>query len=114
MIKVDGNSKLAFDISNPNASALKTNKDFASALETAKKSKDGKKLYAACQDMEAVFLGILFQTMRKSIPQGGIIKQSFGEDVYQSMLYDEYAKQVSQTDSLGIAQMLFSQLSKQL
>ncbi len=114
MIKVDGNNSIAFDISNPTTPSLKANKDFASELEAALNTKDGKKLYAACQDLEAVFLGTLFQTMRKSIPQGGFIKQSFGEDVYQSMLFDEYAKEVSRTDSLGIAQILFSQLGKQL
>ncbi|HWP98057.1 MAG TPA: rod-binding protein [Syntrophomonadaceae bacterium] len=113
MITVD-NNRVPFDPGNPSLSTIKGDTDFASQLQSALKTKDGKKLYQSCQDMEAVFLSKVMEVMRSSIPKSGFLDEGFANDTFQSMLYDEYAKSMSKTNSLGISQILFRQLSQQL
>lgn len=71
---------------------------------------DETRLMEACRDFEAIFLGELLKSMRKTIPQGGILEKSFGQDVFQSMLDDEYAKSMALSRSTGLAEILFQQL----
>lgn len=89
-------------------------KDFATQFKSALKSEDSKKLYTACQDLESVFVNTVIKTMRQSIQKSSLIGDSFAQETYQSMLDEEYSKQISQTKSLGIADMLYKQLSEQI
>lgn len=89
-------------------------KDFATQFKSALKSEDSKKLYAACQDLESVFVNTVIKTMRQSIQKGGLMGDSFAEETYQSMLDEEYSKQIGKTRTLGIADMLYKQLSQNI
>ncbi|MEQ8173743.1 MAG: rod-binding protein [Syntrophomonadaceae bacterium] len=89
-------------------------KDFATQFASALKSEDSKKLYQACQDLESVFVNTVMKTMRQSIQKGGLLGDSFAEETFQSMLDEEYSKQVSKTRTLGIADMLYKQLSRNI
>ena len=89
-------------------------KDFATQFASALKSEDSKKLYEACQDLESVFVNTVVKTMRQSIQKSGLMGDSFAEETYQSMLDEEYSKQISQTKTLGIADMLYKQLSQDI
>lgn len=95
-------------------SSGKDNNSFADHLQAALNNKDEKKLLSACRDMEAVFLGTVFQTIRNTIPRNNYLNQGFADDVWQSMLYDEFAKEMSRTQATGIAQMLFKQLGTKI
>jgi len=86
-------------------------KDFSRCLETAINEKNNKKLYSACQELESVFLNKVMECMRQSIPRGEITGYSFATDTFESMLYTEYARSISKTGSLGIADILYRQLS---
>ncbi|MGI6550224.1 MAG: rod-binding protein [Syntrophomonadales bacterium] len=68
------------------------------------------RLMQACRDFEAIFLGELLKSMRKTVPQGGLLENSFGQDVFQSMLDDEYAQSMALSRSTGLAEILFQQL----
>lgn len=76
-----------------------------------KGSKSQEELKEACEQFEAYFLEQMFKEMRKSVPESGLIKESHGEKIFKDMLYQEYAKESAKTQSLGLAQMLFKQLS---
>ena len=67
-------------------------------------------LNKACAEMESLFIYQLFKEMRASIPKSGFISGGKGEDVYQSMLDSELAKELSKRSSLGLASILQSQL----
>lgn len=86
-------------------------KDFSRCLETAINEKNNKKLYSACQELESVFLNKVLECMRQSVPRSEITGHSFATDTFESMLYTEYARSMSQTGSLGIADILYRQLS---
>lgn len=77
---------------------------------TRPQTDDETRLMKACRDFEAIFLGELLKSMRKTIPQGGILEKSFGQDVFQSMLDDEYTKSMALSGSTGLAEILFQQL----
>lgn len=85
---------------------------FENKLNAALKEKDDKKLYAACQEMESVFLNKVLQSMRSTIPRSDFINHSFALDTFESMLFDEYAKKMGQNSSTGIADILYKQLNK--
>lgn len=75
-------------------------------------NEDDKRLMEACREFEAIFLNELLKSMRKTIPQGGLLEKSFGQDVFQSMLDTEYAKIMAQSRTTGLAEILYQQLSR--
>lgn len=89
-------------------------KAFASSLQTALNTNDEKKLHKSCQELESVFLSRVYESMRNTIPDGGLIEKSFAMQTFESMLDDEYAKQSSESGSLGLADILYKQLSANL
>jgi flagellar protein FlgJ len=88
--------------------------NFARALEDATKQKDKDRLKESCQQLESVFLNQIMQAMRATIPKSDLLGNDFSDDVFQSMLDDEYSKSISKTDSLGLADILYKQLSENL
>jgi flagellar protein FlgJ len=88
-------------------------KDFSQCLESAI-NENNKKLYEACQELESVFLNKVFDAMRQSIPRSDFTGHSFATDTFESMLYTEYARSISKTGSLGIADIIYKQLSGQM
>ncbi len=89
-------------------------KDFSRCLESAINEKNNKKLYSACQELESVFLNKVLESMRQSIPRGEFTGHSFATDTFESMLYMEYARSISKTGSLGIADAIYKQLTSQI
>lgn len=84
----------------------------ASARGTAGASRDDPRaLREACEQFEAVFLAYLLQKMRDTVPEDPLLGESRAHDVYQSMLDWELAQQMARTQSVGLADMLFRQLS---
>jgi flagellar protein FlgJ len=73
---------------------------------------DEKRLLEVCRDFEAIFIKQMLDSMRKTVPESGFTGGSLTEDIFEDMLYDEYAKEMSRTANLGIAEMMFKQLSK--
>ena len=69
-------------------------------------------LYKVSQDFEALFIKQMLDAMRKTIhkeddlPGGG-----FGKDVYEDMLYDQYARKMAATAQFGLADMIYRQVS---
>ena len=99
--------------------AIDKNKEFADKLQQAseklKKSnneQDKKKLWNACQDMEAVFLNLMLSRMRATVPKNTLMGEDSNEhDIVQSMLDSEMAKNLAKAGGIGLANMLYKQLS---
>lgn len=85
-------------------------KDFSRNLQQAIQKKDDAKLYNECRNLEAVFLNKVLESARATIPHSNFIERGFATETFESMLYEEYADQISKTDSIGIADILFRQL----
>jgi Rod binding domain-containing protein len=74
---------------------------------------DPKKLRKACQDFEAVFMNKMWQKMRATVPKAGYLHSRF-EDQYLSMFDHEMSKKFASAGGIGLADMMFSQLSEKL
>ena len=83
-------------------------------MPSLSKNQDDKKLRQACADFEAIFTGMVFKTMQKSVPkEANSIHGGFAQDVFMDMFIDEIAKISAQKQSNGMANMLYEQLSRQ-
>jgi len=81
----------------------------------ANRSQKGKKaLKKSCQDFEAIFVQSLFKSMRKTIPDGGLLKKDNTTAVYQDMFDQEIAKNISKKQSIGLAEQMYRQMEKKL
>jgi flagellar protein FlgJ len=76
------------------------------------KTTDQKALEEACLDFEALFIKQMLDSMRKTVPESGMMDGGMAEDVFEDMLYDEYSKLMARTSDLGIAEMMQQQLTK--
>lgn len=79
------------------------------------KTKDEKKLKEASEDFEAIFVKMMLDSMDKTIDRkDSLINGGEAEEMFHDMLNNEWAKNMSKSQSLGIAEMLYKQLSERL
>jgi flagellar protein FlgJ len=71
---------------------------------------DEQKLREACRDFESIFVKQLLDGMRKTIQKSDLLNGGLTEEIYEDMLYTEYAKDISRNSSLGLAELLYNQL----
>jgi flagellar protein FlgJ len=72
-------------------------------------------LYKASQDFEALFIKQMLDAMRRTVhKEDDLLGGGLGQDVYEDMLYDEYAKKMAATAQFGLADMIYTQLSSKL
>ena len=103
---------------NRTLEAFKEKRNFAEILtrelgmENKRAPKDtDKKLMDLCYDMEALFIGNMLKSMRKTIVENDFFGKSLAKDIFQDMLYDEYAGLMARTDQFGLAHQIYNQLS---
>ncbi|PKM76316.1 MAG: muramidase [Firmicutes bacterium HGW-Firmicutes-15] len=102
--------KSQYTVSNDKTSSDK----FTRELESAVSKQDKQKLMASCQELESVFLNKIMECMRATIPKSDLVEKSFATETFESMLDEEYSKQMSKTGSIGLADILYKQLSNKL
>lgn len=73
-----------------------------------------KKLFDASVEFESMFVKLMLSQMRKSIEKQNMISGGYAEEIFEDMLYDEYAKNISKNESLGIAEQIYNTMSKSL
>lgn len=92
----------------------KAEQSFEQLLEKAQLNKDEEKLKEACREMEAYFIQQLFKTMKTSTQLGeGIIAKGQHEEIFEDMLIEEQSKESTKAGGIGLADMLYKQLSKE-
>ena len=69
------------------------------------------KLLKACQEFEAIFINQMLTAMRQTVPKSGLLKQGLAHNIYEDMLYQQYANGMAKTAHFGLARLLYSQLS---
>ena len=71
------------------------------------------KLRETCEGFEAIFLQKMWEQMRKTVSKEGYL-HSKDEETYQSLFDVELSKKMSSAGGIGLADMLYEQLSQQL
>ncbi len=69
------------------------------------------KLYEVSQEFEAIFIKQMLNVMRETVNKSGLIDGGMAEEIFEDMLYDEYALKMSQTAGFGLADSIYKQLS---
>lgn len=69
------------------------------------------KLQRAVQDFESMFVGYMLKNMRGSIPKSEMFGENFGGDILEGMFDTEFAKHISSSNSLGLAEMLYKHMT---
>ena len=67
-------------------------------------------LYGLCLELETFIVKNLLTTMRNTVQKSGLIDDSFAGQMYEDMLYDEYAKDFTKNAGLGLAEQAYRQL----
>ena len=83
-------------------------------LKSAYTEADDKQLKEACQGFEAIFVNMMLSEMRKSIPKSDLMGTSFANDTFTQMLDEEISESVSKGQGIGIADMMYKQISQKL
>ncbi len=82
-------------------------KNEASSLD----SKTDEELKQLAQQFESIFVNQLLKSMRQTIPKSGLM-DSFWVDMYESMFDQEVAGEMAKSKSIGLADVLYSQLHR--
>lgn len=78
----------------------------------AARAEKEKQLRKACADFEAIFTYQLFQSMRHTIPDSGLLNKFPGKDTYDMMVDQKVAEELSKkSNGLGLKEMLYKQMA---
>lgn len=69
------------------------------------------KLKEACKDFESLFIKQMLDTMRKTVQKGELLNGGQAEEIFEDMLYDEYASAMADSGDFGISKMMYSELA---
>jgi flagellar protein FlgJ len=68
------------------------------------------KLYEQCEALEGFLIKNMLSGMRKTVMKSNLIDTGFAGEVYEDMLWDEYAKAYAQKADYGLAEMAYREL----
>lgn len=94
--------------------AKSADNSFEKHLENAVGKNDEQQLKKVCKEFEGIMLDMMFKQMKASIPKSDLIPSDSGKDVFESMLDEKLMEEVSEGSGIGLADVLYKQLSKQV
>lgn len=98
-------------ISNLNVITAGIEKNKTNKIEN-KEKEDLKKV---SQDFEALFLKKLFDEMDKTVDRkNSLFDGGNAEEIFRGMLNDERAKSISKSGGIGLADLIYKQLSSEI
>ncbi|MGA0163684.1 MAG: rod-binding protein [Bdellovibrionota bacterium] len=78
--------------------------------------KDDAQLRKAAKEFESLFMNMVVQKMRESVPDSGLFDESGSQKVkfFEAMLDEEYSKISASKSNGGIGDLIYKQLSRQM
>ena len=98
-------SNAKFSIEEP----TENNNTIASKYDKKKKKN---RLRKVSEDFEALMINQMLKEMRKTVDKSGLIDGGMAEQIFEDILYDEYAKEFSKTKTFGLADIIYNQMEK--
>jgi len=71
-------------------------------------------LYETCVELETFLLKTMVKSMRSTVQKTKLIDTGFAGEMYEDMLYDEYAKSLAKNANFGFAEMAYKDLARYL
>ncbi|MGE5327901.1 MAG: rod-binding protein [Deltaproteobacteria bacterium] len=106
------NNMVDFSVDNAK-SKIKSN-EFESTLKKAYSEKDEKQLKKVCKDFEQIMLNMMFKQMKATIPKSDLTENSFAKQTFEEMYYEKITDEVAKGQGIGLADMLYKSLSKDM
>lgn len=97
------------DVAAERAKQLKLQSGSNAALD----DKQRQKLKKISQDFEGLFIGMMMKSMRETVGKDQLTGGGHGEDVYMSMLDQEYVAAAAKRGGLGLAKQIEKELVRQ-
>ena len=72
------------------------------------------KVRAMAHELEGMFLNQLFQAMRQSVPQDGLIDSAPGQQMFTQMFDERMASEAAKHMTHGLGEALYRQLAARL
>lgn len=80
-----------------------------------KRDPERRRLYDAAEEFESMFINMMFKAMRKNLnPENNLLHGGFRQEVFEDMLYDEYAKAVAKSDGFDLGRAMYEQLTQSM
>lgn len=105
---------------NINNNTINTSKNkaadnsFEKALKNAVDKNDEKELKKVCREFEGIMLNMMFKEMKATIHKSELLPEDSAKDIFDSMLDDKLIEEASKERGMGLADVLFKQLSSRL
>jgi flagellar protein FlgJ len=71
------------------------------------------KLYEQCLELETFLVKTLIKSMRGTVQKSEFLDTGFAGQMYEDMLYDEYAKDLTKNAGFGLAETAYLELTGQ-
>ena len=79
-------------------------------VDKLKNAKENGELQEACAGFESVLLNYMFQSMKKTVGDGGVFGESFQRNMYESLYMEKIAEKVAEERDMGLGDALYRQL----
>ena len=74
------------------------------------KKLNNKRLKEVSQEFESLFLNQMFKTMRNTIPKDDMLNGGLKQEIFEDMLYNEYAVNMSKSGGIGLGDLVYRYL----
>lgn len=100
-------------VGDPKGAATMALDHISTQVPTRSKIEDSPEaILEAAKAFEAVFLNEIMKSMRKTLPEDGVLNGGFANGVFNSMLDQEYSQIASKSGQVGLADMIALQLNR--
>jgi peptidoglycan hydrolase FlgJ len=84
----------------------------ATADKVGGKKSFNKELRKAADGFEELFVHKMLQIMRSTVKKNGFMSGGRGEEIFQDMLDENYAKIITQSRAFGLSELIYNQNKK--
>jgi len=70
-------------------------------------------LYKQCLELEIFMVKTMVNGMRNTVQKSGLIEEGFAGKMYEDMLFDEYARKLTENAGFGMAELAYLELTGQ-
>ncbi len=76
-----------------------------------KEANTSQQLKKVSMEFESIFLNYMLSQMRKTVPDDPLMEKSNAKEIYESMYDESISKELAKAGGIGLAGMLYKQLS---
>jgi len=87
-----------------------TSNDFEKHLNSVLEKKDDTELKKVCKEFEGILMEMMYKQMKATVPKSGLLKEDFGNQMYQSMMDEKIVEEAVNAGGIGLGEQLYKLL----